>query len=305
MSTLSLLITYYNEIEYIESCLLSIKAQSVLPDEILIYDDASSKSPEQIIGKFPELNISYIKGDVNKGPGFARNYLLTKAKSEFVHFHDTDDLLKPNAIELIKGALNNDVDIVFNEIESRRNNVLVSSKVINYSELSNYDDLLSFAILKSILIPSITYRAKTAIEIGGFKDRSVLPQSEDYEFHLRLVSQPKKWTLINEAIVIQQLREESYSHQAANKKDVWTSAIKALMLNVDNMSSSHKQLVSERIFLCGAQLYNLNEVALAKNAFQQAKRFGNPTYIGRSKGYKIIASTLGEINAEKISKWIN
>jgi len=40
--TISVLITYYNERELLTECLRSLAAQTQLPDEILIYDDAST-----------------------------------------------------------------------------------------------------------------------------------------------------------------------------------------------------------------------------------------------------------------------
>lgn len=305
MSSLSLLITYYNEINYIDSCLNSISSQTVFPDEILIYDDASTYSPFDVISKYSNLNIKYFKGEKNKGPGFARNFLLDKATSEYVHFHDTDDLLKPNAIELICSKLNNDVDIVLNEVESRRNNLIVSSYVLNYSELDQYDGLMEFVILKSILIPSITYKKEHAIKIGGFQTRDVLPQSEDYEFHLRLINTSTTWDVILESIVIQQLRDDSHSHISSNKKDVWLSAIKALEINRDKINKKYTQVIAERIYLCAVQLYRLNEFTLAKSAFIKARKIAMPLYKNRNKIYVFIAKRFNEMIAERISRWIN
>lgn len=305
MASLSLLITYYNEISYIDSCLNSISSQTQLPNEILIYDDASSYSPIDIISKYSNLNIKYFKGEENKGPGYARNYLLQKATSEYVHFHDTDDLLKPNAIELINSRLNNGVDLVFNEVESRRGDQIVSAYVLNYAELNQYNGLMEFAILKSILIPSITYRKEHALKLGGFKLRDILAQSEDFEFHIRLVNSSKTWDVILESIVIQQLRDDSHSHISVNKKDVWLSAIRALEINRDIIDDKYTQVIAERIYLCAVQLYRLNEFAHAKKAFDKARKIAQPFYSGRSKAYILIAKNLNEMIAERISRWIN
>lgn len=305
MSSLSLLITYYNEIDYIDSCLNSISNQSRFPNEILIYDDASIYSPNDIITKYSNLNIKYFKGEENKGPGFARNFLLTQATSEYVHFHDTDDLLKLNAIELLYSKINKGLDLIFNEVESRRADQIVSAHVLNYSELNQYESLMEFAILKSILIPSITYKRQHALKIGGFQSREVLPQSEDYEFHLRLVNSSQTYEIILDSIVIQQLREDSYSHTNSNKKDVWLSAIKALEINRDKIDEKYTQVIAERIYMCAVQLYRLNEFELAKYAFNIARNIKTPMYIGRSKIYILIAKTLNEMIAERISRWIN
>ena len=72
---LSVLITYHNEGELLTECLESLFQQEDRPDEVLIYDDASSVPAEKFVKYFP---VKIIRGEKNKGPAIGRNKLWQK-----------------------------------------------------------------------------------------------------------------------------------------------------------------------------------------------------------------------------------
>src|ERR1043165_9541693 len=90
---ISVLITYYNERQLLTECLESLEAQTDRPDEILIYDDCSTYPAKDYL--LPGLPARVIRGEENHGPSHGRNVLLEAARSECVHFHDSDDLFAP------------------------------------------------------------------------------------------------------------------------------------------------------------------------------------------------------------------
>src|SRR5437867_4136279 len=88
--TLGVLITYYGERDLLRECVESLLVSGEAPDEILVYDDASEWPARDYIPKGASVKV--IRGAVNRGPAHGRNVLLRTSRSDYVHFHDADDL---------------------------------------------------------------------------------------------------------------------------------------------------------------------------------------------------------------------
>ena len=187
ISSISVLITYYNEKELLIRCLQSINKQSLLPFEVIVYDDASVDHVKNYIDtSLYNFEIKTIRSEENKGPGYGRNQLMMMANGEFIRFQDADDELLENSLLEIQNAINkSNADIILNEVASyNENGELISEKVIGLSQ--DIVDIFSFSLIHALLIPSITYKKEFAISIEGFKEREVLPQSEDADFNRRI-----------------------------------------------------------------------------------------------------------------------
>ena len=85
---------------------MSVLNQTAKATEILIYDDGSTDNSIKIAMGFEMKKpdgknnpIRIIKGEKNMGIGFARKRLVEEAKTEFVCFISSDDVMLPNYIE--------------------------------------------------------------------------------------------------------------------------------------------------------------------------------------------------------------
>jgi teichuronic acid biosynthesis glycosyltransferase TuaG len=98
---ISVVIPCYNSKSTILRAVNSVLNGSVLPHEILIYDDCSTDGTEKIIkDNFSEHKLVHlIVGSENKGAGHARNELLKNATGNFIAFLDADDWWYPKKIE--------------------------------------------------------------------------------------------------------------------------------------------------------------------------------------------------------------
>jgi glycosyltransferase involved in cell wall biosynthesis len=81
----------------LQECLQSLDSQSVAVDEVLIYDDCSLYPAEHYLGPGP---VRVIRAAQNKGPSVGRNCLLDECSSEYVHFHDADDLFQAKLVRI-------------------------------------------------------------------------------------------------------------------------------------------------------------------------------------------------------------
>jgi glycosyltransferase involved in cell wall biosynthesis len=98
---LSVIIPTYNRLPLLERALGSVLAQTVLPQEIIIIDDGSEDSTEQLVKHFKnssEVKILYHK-QPNRGPASARNRGIERSSSTFLAFLDSDDHWHKRKIE--------------------------------------------------------------------------------------------------------------------------------------------------------------------------------------------------------------
>ena len=69
----SVVITTYNRPDYLEQSLKSVLAQHVQPKEIIVVDDNSATSYDDVLSKFDDARIQYLKQPVSGGANVARN----------------------------------------------------------------------------------------------------------------------------------------------------------------------------------------------------------------------------------------
>ena len=92
---ISLVITLYNQINYIHKIYFSIRNQSLKDIEIIFMDDDSKDNSSLIIKELMEKDkrIVYIKNPTNKGQFYSRNRGVLSSRGEYIVIIDPDDLL--------------------------------------------------------------------------------------------------------------------------------------------------------------------------------------------------------------------
>ena len=91
---LSVLVTCYNKIEYVEKCFLALVEMESLGASVIIIDDGSTDGSSELLLKLKmELNSKIqVLRTANQGAGPARLLSIELAETEFVFFLDIDDL---------------------------------------------------------------------------------------------------------------------------------------------------------------------------------------------------------------------
>lgn len=100
---ISVIITTYNDSEYLSQAIESVLAQSILPTQLIIVDDGSlSYMPQVIANRYaknhPDISIEFIRKE-NGGASSARNLGLQYVNQPFTTFLDTDDQLLTTSLE--------------------------------------------------------------------------------------------------------------------------------------------------------------------------------------------------------------
>jgi len=286
VTSLAVLITYYGERELLRECIASVAFQE--PDEIIVYDDASEAPAVDYV----PAGVKVIRGETNRGPGFGRNELMRASQSDYVHFHDADDLFDSRWCGAVRQAIaKRRPDVVFTEI--RTFGERETDRVLGLRRLT--DDLMRFCIRGAMLTPSGTYQRHTVLAMGGY--RTDLVQSEDWEFHIRLAALRPTYEVIDEPLVLQRLRSEGRHNSAV---DVWTSCYQAVEALAVELPTEYRPDLAEAAARAGSALFQIGARAEATRACALAKRLGPPAFSGRRPVYRLLARTVGPLRAETL-----
>jgi glycosyltransferase involved in cell wall biosynthesis len=106
----SVVVTCYNLARYLPDACKSIAEQTTADHETIVVDDCGDDGAEvkQLCANY---NIHYLRTPQNLGLAGARNYGWRQSRGRYVLFLDADDLLAPNALDILGTALDRDSSI--------------------------------------------------------------------------------------------------------------------------------------------------------------------------------------------------
>jgi hypothetical protein len=115
MEKISIIVSAYNAKKHLHACLSSVLNQTYDNYEVIIINDGSTDTTEEIGNEFVHANDKFTLINIeNGGPGKARNKGLDIAQGDYILFLDSDDRLVPGCLETaVKAIKKNNLDIIF------------------------------------------------------------------------------------------------------------------------------------------------------------------------------------------------
>lgn len=172
--------------ELLELALRSIREQSVAVSQVIVCDDGSRDNTPSVVERHGAVLIR--NSGEPWGAGTARNVGLAAVSTDLVAFLDSDDLLHPNAYELLGAALDRLPESPFahgNGLRAmRRTDGWQVTGLIAAEPAELERPLCSLFARNRIPSSGALVRTRSAREIGGYDERLVY--SEDHDFWLRL-----------------------------------------------------------------------------------------------------------------------
>lgn len=294
--TLAVLFTYYNERSLLTEALESLAAQTLRPEEVWIYDDASSfPAADYVPANHPFRFLKILRGDSNLGPAKGRNQLLASTQADYVHFQDSDDVFLQGWAQAVRGAMQSSPDVVLTELRSSRSGKPYGNCFLNLKSLASRPDLTAYCLAHAVLPAAGTYRREFLQRAGGYRED--LWQSEDYEFHIRLAMEGARYVAIETPLVEIRVREQSRSQK---RGEVWEGRLLGLEILSSRLRKTHSSALAEAFAETGSELYRLGRKELARRAFGHGKE---ASFVHQNFVYRQIARWVGPEWSESLGSF--
>ena len=133
----SIIIPVYNRPDEVNELLESLLKSTYKEDyEIVIVEDGSAVSSEEVVAKYSKkLNISYYFKE-NSGPGDSRNYGMLKAKGDYFIIFDSDCIIPENYLLEVENELKSNFVDCFGGPDAALDSFSNTQKAINFAMTS-------------------------------------------------------------------------------------------------------------------------------------------------------------------------
>lgn len=244
----SIIITCYNQANFIKSAIESAVNQSYGPIEIIVVNDGSTDNSLDIIQAISSREKIFIATTTNGGPAFARNAGLKYANGEYISFLDGDDLYLPNRLKVHIDFLmsNYNVDISYSETQYFYNQQKNSFNIKKRPQING--DIFR-KLIRGNFIPTNAFVIKSSMlrKIGGYDES--LRTHEDWDMLLRLSLAGARFGHIDQITQLVRIHKENITK---NRRLMVESEI-AVMRKIwkINLSSEQENYLNKALFPIG------------------------------------------------------
>tara|TARA_B100000787_G_scaffold38737_1_gene27412 strand:+ start:218 stop:1177 length:960 start_codon:yes stop_codon:yes gene_type:complete len=203
-ATITIIIPVYNVENFVNETLLSVKNQISQPDEVIVINDGSTDGSSNILNNYKDLKGWKIINRSNHGLGLTRNFGKSIAKSEYIYFLDSDDIIKKDLFLHMRLVIekNNKPDMILFSGETFANNESINKKInLKFTLNGKYDSgsaLIRELMSRKEALPQVS-RYITKIELWS-KNKLNFPNCtyEDEAVFFPLLALSKNIILITE-----------------------------------------------------------------------------------------------------------
>jgi GT2 family glycosyltransferase len=232
MPSYSVVMTAYNEEEWIAAAVASVLAQTHAELRLIVVDDGSGDGTLARLERFrPDPRLTVIEQE-NAGLSAARNTGIAAAKTEWVAFLDSDDLWMPNYLEQVDRALAGRPEAGFAYVDAWR--IDVDGRFFRDTAMARQDppddppaeaaDFLRLLVERgNFIFVSTTVRREALERVGGFD--TARTSVEDYDLWIRILAAGYEAVHAEGRLAIKRDRPTAMSAQllkmATNLRDVY------------------------------------------------------------------------------------
>jgi hypothetical protein len=205
----SVLIPCYNLGMYLDEAVSSVLDQSFQDFEILIVDDGSTDTDtKRLLGDYTRPKTTVFR-TANQGLAAARNFLVSRARGEYLCALDADDLLHPRYLERTAATLDADPSLGFASTRMRmfgqETTVWPDELRCDLPTLLCHDPVHCAALVRRSLV----------LEVGGYDTTMGHQGNEDWDLWIAITERGHPGVILDEALFLYRRREGSMSRACA------------------------------------------------------------------------------------------
>lgn len=182
----SVLMPAYNAERFIERAIRSIIAQTYGNWELLVLDDASTDGTAEIIARFRDERIRFLRNDRNLGYLDSCNRLFAEAMGDLVTFQDADDTSVPERLEQCMAQFHGNPGLGFLSADFCRTDVNGTALSHGHHPVDYGRYATDPAYYPTVCGAGIMVRMEVLREVGGYHPFFRETGGEDYHWLFRL-----------------------------------------------------------------------------------------------------------------------
>jgi glycosyltransferase involved in cell wall biosynthesis len=257
----SVVIPTYNHGKYLGRALQSVLDQTYADWEAIVIDNHSTDDTDDVMSRFIDSRIIYMKIHNNGVIAVSRNAGLRAANGEWIAFLDSDDWWTSDKLKACFDAIDINIDLLFHDLG------IVSNHSLPFSKKSLKGRLLIRPVLIDLLaggnvIPnsSAVVRKSLLLKINGIDESRSLIGAEDFNTWLRIAQ------FSDQFYYIPHLLGFYLSHsQNISKKNMSLPSRKAISDFVDILTNEQRLRLEARLrYISGRFNYLAHNNKLAK-----------------------------------------
>lgn len=197
---ISVVITTFNRPDFLQEALIGVSQQEPSAYEIIIIDDCSTKSYDEVFPLVEKLDARYLKQKSGVGANAARNIGIKESSGDIVAFLDDDDIWLPNYLKVIHEEYLGGADAIVSGFKQLgKEEVVVTNK--------------DLTVTKSSLLRGNTYcgmsgfSAKRDLLLQNSFDET-LNNGQDWDMYVRLFQKGIKFKNIPKPIFLYRFQNE-------------------------------------------------------------------------------------------------
>tara|TARA_B100000963_G_scaffold237714_1_gene207864 strand:- start:7181 stop:7942 length:762 start_codon:yes stop_codon:yes gene_type:complete len=207
---IDIILPNFNSEKFIEKTIKSVINQTYHNWKLIIVDDFSNKRTVNILKKIiknKKIKVFWLKK--NKGAGFCRNYAITKSKSPYLAFIDSDDIWKKNKLkDQMSFMKRNNYTFTYTNYETFGKKKI---KIINPSKLNFSEFIRNTSIATSTMMIK-----RSEIKNIKFTNTKIC---EDYFFKCKLLKKTKYAYCLKNYLTKYRIRDNSL--QSSNLRNFY------------------------------------------------------------------------------------
>jgi glycosyltransferase involved in cell wall biosynthesis len=283
--TLALCIPAYNAAWSLPALFASVQQQRIPFDEVLLYNDCSTDSTSELARSY---GFTVVEGQTNCGCSAGKNMLAATAKSDWLFFLDSDDLLLPSFSETVRAHLTakeKDTDMVLLGYEYFDTSENKLSYTMIYNETTLQADPLLFMISTKVMNSSVV-RKERFLSIQGFDTDPAILYIEDRAYSIKTALNGFRYSVIATPC----FRIHYYPQSMSGKKPAkWLQAAVCLWERTASVTpEQYYSSICKQLFENGVWAAKYSEWKILKASLNLANRIGPGEVPATSKPFQLM-----------------
>lgn len=197
---ISVVITTFNRPDFLQEALIGVSLQELSAYEIVIIDDCSTKSYDEVFPLAEKLNARYLKQKSGVGANAARNIGIKESTGDIIAFLDDDDVWLPNYLKVIHEKYLNGADAVVSGFKQLgKEEVVVINKDLDVTKTSllrgnTYCGMSGFSAKRELLLEN------------SFDEK--LNNGQDWDMYVRLFEKKIKFKNVSKPVFLYRFQNE-------------------------------------------------------------------------------------------------